>query len=161
MDAGLDASKTFVAFEFWTQQLLGEFRGSIPLHLNPGSVQLLALREVRSVPQIVGTSRHFTQGGLELKDQKWAEPELHGILRGEAGTSNQVFIHIPRGWIFPGDDTAYQYHLPDYTAKVFNPQSGYSGAAPQQALLRLLFRFEQNADKPFSVKFERAPERKA
>lgn len=161
VDAGLDASKTFVAFEFWTQQLLGEFRGSIPLHLNPGSVQLIALREVRSVPQIVGTSRHFTQGGLELKDQNWAEPELHGILRGEAGTSNQVFIHIPRGWIFPGDDTAYQYHLPDYTAKVFNPQSDYSGAAPQQALLRLLFRFEQTADKPFSVKFERAPERKA
>jgi hypothetical protein len=161
VDAGLDSAKTYVAFEFWTQQLLGEFHETMTLQLNPGSVQLVALREGRAVPQIIGTSRHFTQGGLELKDQQWSEPELRGVLRGEAGTSNEVFVHIPDGWRFPGDDTAYQYQLPEYTAKVFNPESGYTGATPRQELLRLLFRFERTGDRPFRVRFERVPERKA
>ncbi|MFN7997414.1 MAG: glycoside hydrolase family 36 protein [Bryobacteraceae bacterium] len=156
VEADLDASKTYVAFEFWTQQLLGQFQRSMPVNLDPGSVQLIALREVRPYPQIVGTSRHFTQGGWELKDQKWAEPVLGGVLRGEAGTSNEIYIHLPPGWIYPGDDTPYRYDRADYTVKVFNPGSGYTGAGLQQSLLRLLFRFEQSGDQSFTVGFKRS-----
>ena len=159
-EAGLDASKTYIAFEFWTQQLLGEFRGTMPLRLNPASVQLVSLREVLPHPQIAGTSRHFTQGGLEIKSQHWAEPELHATLNGEAGTSNEVFIHMPPGWAFPGDNTVYQYQLQNYAAKVLNPVSGYSGEPSHAPLLRLFFRFEESGERPFVVRFEpsRAPQ---
>jgi hypothetical protein len=149
-----------VAFEFWTQQLQGEFRDVMPVRLNPGSVQLVSLREVLPHPQIIGTSRHFTQGGLELKDQRWSEPELRGVLNGEAGTSNEIFIHMPPNWTFPGDDTAYQYHLPEYTAKVYNPKSGYGTVDYRPELLRLLFRFERSGDRPFTVRFEPAAAQK-
>lgn len=155
-DAGLDDSKSYVAFEFWTQQFLGDFRRTMPVRLNPGSVQLISLREIRQYPQIVGTSRHFTQGGWELKDQQWAEPELHATLHGEAGTSNEVFIHMPPNWTFPGESSIYQYQFPDYAAKVLNPESEYGGASLHAQMLRLFFRFEQSGERPFTVTFKRA-----
>jgi Melibiase len=154
-EAGLDDSKSYLAFEFWTQKLLGEFQEEMVVRLNPGSVQLISLRELRPYPQIIGTSRHFTQGGWELKDQRWAEPELHVTLRGEAGTSNEVFIHMPSKWRFPGDNRVYQYQLPDYAAKVLNPASGYGSERFHAPLLRLFFQFEQSGERPFTVKFER------
>lgn len=160
-EAGLDNSKTYVAFEFWTQQLLGEFQRTMAVGLNPGSVQLISLRETRPHPQIVGTSRHFTQGGWELKDQRWTEPELHGVLNGEAGTSNEVFIHMPADWTFPGDNTVYQFQFPDYAAKVLNSASGYGGERVHAQILRLYFRFEQSGERPFTVKFERTSARQS
>jgi hypothetical protein len=154
VEAGLDDSRSYLAFEFWSQRLLGEFQGTMTVRLNPGSVQLLSLREIRPYPQIVGTSRHFTQGGQELKDQRWVEPELHTTLHGEAGTSNEVFIHMPPKWKFPGDNTVYQYQLPGYAAKVLNPASGYGSERIHAQLLRLFFQFEESGERPFTVKFE-------
>jgi hypothetical protein len=153
-EAGLQDSRSYVAFEFWTQRLLGEFQGTMVARLNPGSVQLISLREVRPHPQIIGTSRHFTQGGRELKAQQWAEPELHATLYGEAGTSNEIFIHMPPNWKFPGDNAVYQYQLPGYAAKVLNPASGYGGGTFHAQLLRLFFQFEESGERPFTVKFE-------
>lgn len=153
-EAGLDNSRSYLAFEFWNQKLLGEFQNMMTVRVNPGSVQLLSLREVRPYPQIVGTSRHFTQGGREVKDQRWVEPELHVTLHGEARTSNELFIHMPPQWKFPGDNTVYQYQLPGYAAKVLNPASGYGGETFHAQLLRLFFRFTESGEQSFTVKFE-------
>lgn len=155
-EAGLDNSRSYLAFEFWTQTLLGEFQGTMTARLSPGSVQLLSLRESQPHPQIIGTSRHFTQGGRELKDQRWAEPELHAILYGEAGTSNEIFIHMPSRWRFPGDDTVYQYQRSDYAAKVLNPVSGYGSRNFHADVLRLFFQFERSGELTFTVPFERS-----
>jgi hypothetical protein len=155
-EAGLDNSRSYLAFEFWSQKLLGEFQATMTVRLNPGSVQLLSLREVRPYPQIVGTSRHFTQGGREIKDQRWVEPELHVTLHGEADTSNEVFIHMPPQWKFPGDNTVYQYQLPAYAAKVLNPASGYGSETFHAQLLRLFFQFTESGERPFTVRFERS-----
>jgi melibiase-like protein len=156
VEAGLDDSRSYLAFEFWSQRLLGEFQGTMTVRLNPGSVQLLSLREIRPYPQIVATSRHFTQGGQELKDQRWVEPELHATLHGEAGTSNEVFIHMPPKWRFPGDNTIYQYQLPGYAAKVLNSASGYGSERFHAQLLRLFFQFDESGERPFTVKFEQS-----
>jgi alpha-galactosidase len=142
---GLDPAKPYVAFEFWTQELIGELRGRLDLNVNPSSVQLVSVREALPHPQVVGTSRHFTQGPLEIKSQTWAEPELKGVLKAQAGTVNEIFIRMPPGWKYRNGYPGYVIDGPGYTAKTL-----------RNGVLRLLFTFEETGDREFSVKFEKA-----
>ncbi len=61
-----DPDAQYSAFEFWEQSFLGLVRRQISLKLAPTSVKVIALRTVTKHPQIIGTDRHITQGGIEL-----------------------------------------------------------------------------------------------
>ncbi len=97
---GLDAKKTYLAFEFWTQKFLGEVVGKLPLHFVPAQVNLVALREMTDVPQILGTDRHYTQGAIELENVAWNNTALTGQALGAPGMKWRMSVHVPSGWIF-------------------------------------------------------------
>jgi hypothetical protein len=69
--AGLDPEKQYFAFDFWAntpaQPCSGEFAYSVPGR----SCRVLALRAKEDHPVLVSTSRHVTQGILEVTDEKW------------------------------------------------------------------------------------------
>jgi hypothetical protein len=70
---------------------------------------------------------------------------LKGTLNGEAGTRNDVFIHISKGYRWDAIDVVYAYRLSTgSTAKLYQPD-----------ILRLHFEFEKSEKRPFSVKFQR------
>jgi hypothetical protein len=152
-DLGLDASKSYLAFEFWTQDLLGDVRDVLNLNVNPSMVQLIALREAKPHPQILSTSRHFTQGAIDLETAEWREPELRGVLRGEAGTSNEMFIRIPEGYRFDPPELSPSSFDADYDSKKLYRLSGYTAILLGREMLRLQFQFEQAESRAFSVKF--------
>src|SRR5262249_50783184 len=68
---GLSPEKSYLLYEFWTQLLLTDAVGKVRLTFEPSSVNLIAVHEKRGVPQLLGTDRHFTQGGLELENVRW------------------------------------------------------------------------------------------
>ncbi len=39
--------------------------------IEPGSVTLLALHAATGAPQLLSTSRHVTQGAIEIEDVRW------------------------------------------------------------------------------------------
>src|ERR1019366_6243784 len=95
---GLDASKTYVAFDFWKQKFFGELRGEFAVRLEPASVVLLAIHERRGVPQLISTHRHITQGGVELVSVQWdaATTALSGVSLGPSGTEHNVYLYLPK-----------------------------------------------------------------
>ncbi|MBM3889890.1 MAG: alpha-galactosidase [Verrucomicrobia bacterium] len=111
---GADPAKTCLVYDFWEQRLLAETRGKVQLQLEPSSVKLLGIRLQQTVPQLLGTDRHFTQGALELENVRWdaAALKLSGTAIGPVGESWTLAIHVPAGYIWEGKGGAF-YQIRD------------------------------------------------
>ena len=58
--------------ESFLERYLGLFEGSLPaLEVGPQGCRLLSIRPARPHPQVVGTTLHYTQGGVELRSEQW------------------------------------------------------------------------------------------
>jgi hypothetical protein len=103
-DLGLDNAKEYYVFEFWSKGLLGSFSGSFaPGPLDPRfRCQALAIRERRSHPQVLATSRHVTCGGTDLIDVRWRGGALSGTSRVVAGDRYEIFLTEPEGYHLAG-----------------------------------------------------------
>ncbi len=144
----LDASKTYIAYEFWSQRLHGEVRGNLRLRLDPASVALLALHEKRGIPQVVSTDRHFAQGALELASVAWdgAAGRLRGLSLGPIGTAHNVAIYIPQDYVWAQERPDYFYDFDSYSLKLMEPH-----------ILRLRVRFEKRERVEWEAQFKIRP----
>jgi hypothetical protein len=69
--SGLDAKPDYLLFDFWQQKFLGKYHGHYSVDLPGHLSQVISLRPAAGHPQVVGTDRHITMGGVELQDEKW------------------------------------------------------------------------------------------
>ena len=67
----LPAGQTWVGYEYWSNTLVAPFTGQLETTLPAASCQVIALVPVSAHPQVLATSRHITQGLLDLGDEKW------------------------------------------------------------------------------------------
>ncbi len=101
-DLGLDPAKEYFIFEFWSKRLLGSFSGSF----NPGALdpkfrsQAFIIRERRTHPQLLATSRHVTGGGVDLDEVRWEGGALVGRSRAVPGDPSVLYLTEPDGFAF-------------------------------------------------------------
>src|SRR5579862_3003355 len=69
---GLDPSRTYYAFDFWDNALLPSFRGRFQRRLPGRSCQVVSVRADEGHPVLLSTSRHVTQGIIEVTGEKWS-----------------------------------------------------------------------------------------
>ena len=141
-EAGLDPGKEYLAFEFWEQKYLGKVSGELDLELKPTSVKVVALREITGHPQIIGTNRHITQGGVELEGVSWDKRNLTltGTLRGGREHTFGLTVYLPSG-----------YKLKDASAD--NTTSNITNL--NKELIRLDIDFGDEAGRAFQLEFIR------
>ncbi len=96
---GLPAASEYVAFDFWADKFIPPFRDTITASLPPNSCRILAVRPVSEVPQVLSTSRHVTQGIVDLSDEKWdaATSVLSGTSKVVANDRYELRIILPVG----------------------------------------------------------------
>lgn len=63
--------KPCAAYEFWSQEYLGEKTAPFQVTVAPHDCQVLALRPLENHPQLLGENRHLTQGAADLGEVKW------------------------------------------------------------------------------------------
>jgi alpha-galactosidase len=100
-DLGLRSDRKYLVYEFWSKKFLGEFTGSLAVAAQKAKeTRVFAIREELDRPQILSTSRHITQGGVDLKSVKWssAERRLSGESEVVAGDSYSIVVHTPKGF---------------------------------------------------------------
>ena len=68
---GLDPAKTYHAFDFWANRPLAQVKGRFAATVPPTACQVVAVREDTGHPVVVSTSRHVTQGILDLSEERW------------------------------------------------------------------------------------------
>jgi hypothetical protein len=130
---GLDPAKSYLAFDFWKQRFVGEFANELGVTVQPGSVTLLALHAATGTPQVLSTSRHVTQGAIEIEDVQWNETDrtLSGISLGPPQSAHDVFVHVPGEHPWTWEEPA---RMRDY--------AGYSLRLVDANIVRVHVRFE-------------------
>jgi hypothetical protein len=92
--------KSFLLYEVWSGRFLGELNRQISLDLPPTSSAIVTIHEKKSFPVILSTSRHITQGAIDLFDEKWDDAKrtltavCDNLLDGEYDT----VIYAPEGF---------------------------------------------------------------
>jgi alpha-galactosidase len=95
-DLGIDPATEYLVYEFWSGRFLGICReGFESLAQDPMGLQSYAIRARLAHPQLVSTSRHLSQGGVDMQDVAWNElaRTLSGRSRVVAGDSYELVLH--------------------------------------------------------------------
>lgn len=98
---GLDASKTYVAFDYWEDQFLEPFSGTLEQTVPAGTCRVLAVRRRQEHPILLSTSRNINQGLTDVLEEKWdaATKTLTGKSRVVAGAAYELRVALPdQGW---------------------------------------------------------------
>ena len=70
-EIGLPAAKAYVGFDYWADEFVEPFSDKLEATLPAASCRILAVRPLASHPQVIGTSRHITQGVTDLIAERW------------------------------------------------------------------------------------------
>lgn len=97
---GLDGRQTYAAYDFWADRLLPAFETQVRQELPPESCRVLALRPVAKHPQLISTSRHITQGMVDVLAESWSpgRAALSGRSRVVANDAYELRI-LTSGWV--------------------------------------------------------------
>ena len=68
---GLDPTKKYYAFDFWNNSPAPSFQGDFKCEVPPTACRILAARSMENHPVLVSTSRHVTQGMVDVTGEKW------------------------------------------------------------------------------------------
>lgn len=141
----LEPGKTYLAFDFWKQQFIGEVTDELRVSVQPGSVTLLTLHEKTGRPQFLSTDRHVLQGAIELDKVNWNEntKTFSGVSTGPLNTSHNVFVYVPgdHPWTWGG------YVL-------FRDYDSYSLKLTDKNIIRVHVRFEKNEQVPWEINYD-------
>jgi alpha-galactosidase len=155
---GLDAAHSWLAFDFWQQRSLGTLQGELRTLVPPASVALVALRKDRGVPQVLSTDRHFTQGGIELRDVAWNAQSntLTGLSLGGLGTHHHVLVHVPPAYALnTAPPSASAYSLGSDAPELPHDFPGYSVTLLPTGLARVALSFAAATEVSWVLPFAR------
>ena len=103
-EIGEPDERAFACWEFWTESWQGVNQEHFEMQVPARSVRLLALQPYAAHPQFLTSDRHMTQGGVELKDQRWADDRLEATVEVIGGFPMTVRFSVPESFAFKGLD---------------------------------------------------------
>jgi len=86
----------YVGFDYWANRFVPPFEGELVSDLAPSSCRVIALRPMLDRPQVVSTSRHITQGVIDLKREGWDGKALSGTSLVVAADPYELRIVSPK-----------------------------------------------------------------
>ena len=94
---GLDSKTDYVAFDYWKNALVPTIKSKLQVTVPGQSCCVLAVRPVANHPQLISTSRHITQGIVDVIDEKWdgASKTLSGRSKIVGGDPYELRIVLP------------------------------------------------------------------
>ncbi len=100
---GLPCADQYIAFDYWANAPLPAFKDRLKTTLPPQSCRILAVRPLLDRPMLISTSRHITQGIVDVAEETWDAPakSLRGKSRVVGGDRYELRIVAPsqpRSW---------------------------------------------------------------
>jgi hypothetical protein len=95
--AGLPEAAGYAAFDFWANAFVPPFKKTLSVKLPKEACQVLAVRPMLDRPFLLSTSRHITQGIVDVADEKWSDARktLSGKSKVVAGDAYELRIVAP------------------------------------------------------------------
>ncbi len=106
-ELGLDSQTTYLAYEFWTGEYLGEATGTFNLDVPSHDSRVVAFRPKVEHPQFLGWNRQITMGATDITAYAWNETDKTITLSAKVAkpTEKAPFTYrmsfsIPEGFSF-------------------------------------------------------------
>lgn len=114
---GLDGETEYVGFDFWANEFIKPFKGTLDQTLPGGTCRILAVRAVADYPQLLSTSRHITQGVIDVLEEEWdpATMTLSGKSLVVAGDPYEMRIALPSEGEWAIEDAETNAPVDDFT----------------------------------------------
>ncbi|MEN9362331.1 MAG: hypothetical protein RL095_3866 [Verrucomicrobiota bacterium] len=97
---GLPKADEYVGFEFWTKKFIPPFKGTFTCDLSRGPVaRIVSVKPVTGYPVLISTSRHMTQGIVDVTDETWdlENSRLSATSQLVADDPYEIRIVVPLG----------------------------------------------------------------
>jgi hypothetical protein len=94
-----DGSGTYVGFDYWENKFVPPFSGVLEARLRPSSCRVISIRPLGNSPVLVSTSRHVTQGIVDIEKQSWNSrtKEMTGTSKIVGEDPYELRIYAPTG----------------------------------------------------------------
>jgi hypothetical protein len=94
-----DDSGTYVGFDYWENKFVPPFSGVLEAQLRPSSCRVISIRPLCNFPVLVSTSRHVTQGIVDIEKQSWnsRKKEMQGTSKVVGEDPYELRIYAPTG----------------------------------------------------------------
>lgn len=94
---GLDESRKYLAWEFWSCEYIGKVQGLLNVEVPPYSVKVYRLTEDVGCPTVLGTDVHVLMGEVEIDYFKWNPDSkiLSGRVIRPVGEKGNLFVYAP------------------------------------------------------------------
>jgi hypothetical protein len=99
-DLGLPEDRPVHVFDFWNKEYLGAFENGISVDLGPTSTRVLTLLPAEDHVQLISTSRHITQGWVDLVSQHLRGNHYSGRSKLIRNDPYELRFVFPRGQNF-------------------------------------------------------------
>jgi len=100
-ELGLEPNQTYHVYDFWQGTYLGAWEGGVFLTVPPADVRVITVVREEPRPVLVSTSRHITQGWIDLVELRaggiLTRPSLAGRSRIIGGDPYTLTVGLPRG----------------------------------------------------------------
>ena len=90
----------YLAYSFFDGERVPCLAGGFEVTLAPHDTAVIAVRELTSVPQLLSTSRHITQGAAEIESMSFGDNKLSIKASLVADDEYKLAIYLPRGYEF-------------------------------------------------------------
>ncbi|MCX7598787.1 MAG: NPCBM/NEW2 domain-containing protein [Armatimonadetes bacterium] len=122
-DLGLPSGR-YLFYDAWEKQLLACERDGLALTLPPTSCRVVVVRAFEDHPQLVGTSRHITQGADDLLEATWDARAMTWSGRSlvVGGDPYELRFTVPPGWALA--DRAAKQEGPLAVLTLTRPENG-------------------------------------
>lgn len=93
-DMGLNANKQYTVFDYWNNKYLGKFNNHFSYKLHPASCAVLAIHEHVDYPYLLSTSRHITQGLIDVISEKWNSNKKQLLIQTNAVANDDYELRL-------------------------------------------------------------------
>lgn len=83
---------SYVGVDYWSGALVSIHGATLTAELPPSGCGVIAVAPLRERPQLLGTSRHITQGFVDIGPDEWTSPVLAGSCKLVGGDPTELRI---------------------------------------------------------------------
>ena len=96
------ADGEYIGYDFFSERPVYPLYGCVSVEVAPYDTVVVALRKREGRPQLLSTSRHITQGAVEMRALDWSADVLSLTAELVEGDKYTVTLYVPDGYAFDG-----------------------------------------------------------
>jgi hypothetical protein len=149
---GLDEHKTYAAYDYWSNTVSLLPPGELNLPVSGQSCRVLAVRPLADHPMLLSTSRHITQGMVDVREEHWSPFQQSLSGRSELVANDPYEMRV----ILPNTGARWSLRAIEVSKSDLTAGVRILSHSEQDGLLRVRLSSPVNREVHWALKYQRS-----